>query len=110
MKIQTEYVPKLVLIKMPNFSFSFICSLIGIVRRLDKNGGCLRNVDTGCSNLICTKKPAYKAIKNALLSHKNGICTFIGGGILIKNYLIYQLLCFCGHNPYISDKITEFSV
>ena len=27
-----------------------------------------------------------------------------------KKYLIYQLLCFCGHNPYISHKFTEFSV
>ena len=26
-----------------------------------------------------------------------------------KKYLIYQLSCFCGHNPYISDKFTEFS-
>jgi isopropylmalate/homocitrate/citramalate synthase len=26
---------------------------------------------------LCTKKPAYKAIKNALLCHKNGICTFM---------------------------------
>ena len=32
---------------------------------------------TGCSNSICTKKNAYQAIKNALLSHKNRICTFM---------------------------------
>ena len=27
-----------------------------------------------------------------------------------KKYFIHQLLSFCGHNPYISDKFTEFSV
>ena len=30
--------------------------------------------------------------------------------ILIKNYFIYQLLCFCGHIPYIYVKFTKLSV
>ena len=31
-------------------------------------------------------------------------------GILIKKYLIYQLLCFCGPNRYISDKFNSVFV
>ena len=27
----------------------------------------------------------------------------------VAGMVYYQLLCFCGHNPYISDKFTEFS-
>jgi hypothetical protein len=36
-------------------------------------------------------KNAYYAIKNALLSNKNCICTFMRCEILIKEYLIHQL-------------------
>ena len=35
---------------------------------------------TGCSNSICAKVNTYQAVKNALLSHKNCICTFMRCG------------------------------
>ena len=38
--------------------------------------------NTGCSNSICAKKTHFLAIKNALLSHKNSICTFMRCGHL----------------------------
>ena len=51
---------------------------------------------TGCSNLICAKKTHFLAIKNVLLSHKNGICTFMR----------------CGHltyDPWIWLKVTSMA-
>ena len=49
-----------------------------------KGGGKFPGVNcyTGCFNSICPPKNAYYAIKNALLSHKDGICTFMRCGIL----------------------------
>ena len=49
-----------------------------------------------CSNSICAKKTHFLAIKNALLSHKNGICTFMR----------------CGHltyDPWIWLKVTSMA-
>ena len=53
-------------------------------------------INTGCSNSICAKVNTYKAIKNALLGHKNGICTLLR----------------CGHltyDPWIWLKVTSLS-
>ena len=51
---------------------------------------------TGCSNSICPKTNTYWAIKNALISQKNGICTFMRCGILT-------------YDPWILLKITSLS-
>ena len=51
---------------------------------------------TGCFNSICLKTNTYQAIKNALLSHKNGICTFMRCGILTND-------------PWILMKITSLA-
>ena len=51
---------------------------------------------TGCLNSICAKKTPLLAIKNALLSHKNNICTFM----------------WCGHltyDPWIWLKVTSMA-
>ena len=69
----------------------------------------------GKSFQYITRKTKHRVFQldlpqNALLSYKNGICTFMICGILIKQYSIYQLLCFCGHKPYKSHKFIEFSV
>ena len=51
---------------------------------------------TGCSNSICAKKTPLLPIKNALLSHKNDICTFMR----------------CGHltyDPWIWLKVTSMA-
>ena len=53
-------------------------------------------LSTGCVNSICYTLNAYSAIKNALLSNKNGICTFLR----------------CGHltyDPWVWLKITSLS-
>ena len=44
---------------------------------------------TGCSNSICAKVNTYQAIKNALLSYKNRICTFIRCGHLTYDLWIW---------------------
>ena len=51
---------------------------------------------TGCFISACMKTNAYQAIKNALLSHKNSICTFMR----------------CGHltyDPWIWLKVTSMA-
>ena len=73
------------------------CKLIYFHENINRNkehkilGG-----NTGCVNSICYTLNAYLAIKNALLSNKNGICTFMR----------------CGHltyDPWVWLKITSLS-
>ena len=51
---------------------------------------------TGCLNTLCQTSNNLLGIKNTLLSHKNGICTFIRCGILT-------------YDPWIWLKVTSMA-
>ena len=82
--------------KMPNLLLDLTISKKNFITPFDflPSYICIRC--TGCSNSICAKKTHFLSMKNALLCHKNGICTFMR----------------CGHltyDPWIWLKVTSMA-